>query len=339
MPRAKFVKADIAREYVEKFPNTSKAAIARMLIRDHPVVWPSLNAARGAVNFVTGTMGKALRASSSHRSDLRRPGLKGNGFPDLPKGITHFKEWAPFVIDGAAKSLLLPDCHIPYHDKAAMDTAIAYGKAQLADLIILNGDFSDFFSCSFWEKDPRKRNLRNEIDLVRQAVTHIRDQFPKARIIYKIGNHEERWERYLQVKAPELLGIEEFELTKILWLDKLGIEIVTDKRPIKLGELFIIHGHEFKFGITSPVNPARGFYMRAKETCIGSHLHQTSSHSEKSLAGTIVSTWSTGCLCDLHPDYSPLNKWNLGFAYVEVDSRGMFQMENRKIIDGAVYND
>lgn len=333
-----FSKADITREYVEKFKLASKAAIARIMFRDHPLIWSTVAAARSSVNFVTGTMGNKSR-KTEHRTDLHRPGRTGNGFPNIPRGLTHFREWAPFDILEARRTLILPDAHIPYHDKRAIDTAIAYGVHRNSNLIIINGDWSDFFSLSFWEKDPRKRKLKNEIDIIRQSLRHVRGKFRKARIVYKIGNHEERWERYLALKAPELLGVEDFELTKILWLDDLGIEVVTDKRPIQLGKLFVIHGHEFKFGITSPVNPARGFYMRAKETCIGSHLHQTSSHSEKSLSGEIISTWSTGCLCDLHPDYSPLNKWNLGFAYVETAGGGQFQMDNRKIIGGRTYRD
>lgn len=333
-----FNKSDITREYVEKFPTTSKRAIARMMMRDHPLIWPTPHAARCSVNLVTGSGGNHNR-SHTRLKDLYRAGKEGNGFPSIPPGLAHFKDWALFPIPEARRVLLLPDAHIPYHDKNAIDLAIRYGVRRKANLIILNGDWGDFFSASFWEKDPRKRDLKNEIALIRQSLEHLRGKFPDARIIYKIGNHEERWERYLTVKAPELLGMKEFELTHVLHLDELRIEVVTDKRPIKLGGLFVIHGHEFKFGITSPVNPARGFYMRAKETCIGSHLHQTSSHSEKSLSGEVISTWSTGCLCDLHPDYAPLNKWNLGFAFVRTDGLGGFQMDNRKIIDGKVYSD
>ena len=50
-----------------------------------------------------------------------------------------------------------------------------------------------------------------------------------------------------------------------------------------------------------------------------------------------MSTWSTGCLCDLHPDYRPLNNWNHGFAIVEVAKDGTFQVQNKTVINGTIY--
>jgi hypothetical protein len=41
--------------------------------------------------------------------------------------------------------------------------------------------------------------------------------------------------------------------------------------------------------------------------------------------------WSTGCLCDLTPDYSRVNRWNHGFAVVEVDEAGSFNVDNLRI--------
>jgi len=165
----------------------------------------------------------------------------------------------------------------------------------------------------------------------------LREGFPKARLVYKLGNHEERYERYMSVKAPELLGVAEFETQHLLGFANLGVGLVRDKRPIRLGKLNVVHGHEYSFPIANPVNPARGYFLRAKTHCLGGHLHQSSQHSEKNLEGKVVSTWSTGCLCDLHPDYRPLNNWNHGFAFVEIDKAGAFHVENLKLIDGEIY--
>jgi hypothetical protein len=336
MSKPKFSKSDVAREYVRRFPKSSKRAIARMLVRDYPSVWLTLNAADLTVRYVTGSLGQRSAQAASHK-ELFHKGHKG--LPELPEGITSFVDWKPVVVPGETKTLILPDVHIPYHDKAALLTAIEYGVARNPTHILLNGDWMDFFSVSFWEKDPRKRDLKREIDMGRDMLSYLRCRFPDAQIIFKIGNHEERWERYLSVKAPELLGVEDFEIRNVLRLEKMGVDLVSDMRPLKFGELFVVHGHEFKWGITNPVNPARGFFMRAQDHCLGSHLHRTSSHSEKKMDGEVISTWSTGCLCDLHPDYQPINKWNHGFAYLEVDKRGMFQLDNRKVIDGEVYRD
>jgi predicted phosphodiesterase len=233
--------------------------------------------------------------------------------------------------------LVLADIHLPYHDRDALLLALKYGLDRKADTILLNGDTADFFAVSHWERDPRKRDLPGEIAAVRTFLEALREGFPKARIIFKLGNHEERWERYLFAKAPEVVGLDIFELGKILEFDDLGIEEVRDMRPIRLGKLNVIHGHEYRFALSNPVNPARGFYLRAKTHVLGAHLHQSSQHTEKSLEGLVIGTWSTGCLCGLHPDYRPLNNWSHGFAFVEVVKDGGFHVANPRIIGGNIY--
>jgi hypothetical protein len=99
----------------------------------------------------------------------------------------------------------------------------------------------------------------------------------------------------------------------------------------------VLHGHEYRFPITNPVNPARGLFLRAKALAMCFHFHQTSQHSERNLAGKIMSTWSIGGLMDLHPDYRPLNNWNHGFAIVPFNSSGEFEVESYRIIGGKAY--
>ena len=156
-------------------------------------------------------------------------------------------------------------------------------------------------------------------------------------MIYKIGNHEERYIRYMKVKAPELLGIPDFDFENVFKLDNYGIELIADKRPIKLNKLFILHGHEYVYSISNPVNPARGLYLRTKENTICGHFHQSSSHSENNIEDEFTTTWSVGHLSEAHPQYMPLNKWNEGFAIIETTGNKLFQVHNYKIIDKEIY--
>lgn len=324
-----------------RFPEAPSLTLARMAYQENPLLFNSTEDARSTFRYHRGGSGTNNRKRLGDKSHVRAPMQPGDPFGEMPNAIpdgkTHFEDWQAFIIGGEFKALVLADIHMPYHVPSVVETAIRHGKKQGVDTIILNGDVCDFFSVSFWEKDPRQRDLAGEVQAVRQFLSYLRRQFQKARIVFKLGNHEERWERYLKVKAPELLGMEEFEIDKVLWCSKFGIEVVGERRVIRAGKLNVIHGHEYRFGISSPVNPARGFFLRAKTHCLGSHLHQTSQHSEKNLEESVVSTWSTGCLCVLHADYSPINNWNHGFATVEVTKGGVFQVENKRIIDGKVY--
>jgi predicted phosphodiesterase len=329
-------KGDLAAEYHRKFPNAGSMTLAKLIFKEHPALFNDVEAVRNAVRRARGKHGAMHRQSGSTRvadTVVRTT----DAFGSLPEGIRHFEERDPFFITGPARIGIISDVHLPFHEKTPLVEALKHCRKFKPTHLVLNGDIADFFSVSFWEKDPRKRDLKNEIQTTRDFLELLRKQFKDAEIIYKLGNHEERWERYLRVKAPELLGVADFEIQKVLRFEDHGIQCVSDCRPIRAGHLNIIHGHEFRWGITSPVNPARGFYQRGKECALGGHLHQTSAHNEKSMNDIIISCWSTGCLCDLKPDYAPMNKWNHGFATTELDKGGMFEVHNYKLIHGRVY--
>lgn len=245
--------------------------------------------------------------------------------------------WTPHAISAPANVLILSDLHIPFADRTAVRAVFGWARKRKISHIILNGDIADFYAVSRWETDPEKRNFAEEISAIRTFLAGLRHTFPKAKIVYKLGNHEERYERFLRQKAPELLGCDVFSLGNVLRLERLGIQTVSDKRPIRLGRLLtVIHGHEYSFQISNPVNPARGYFLRSKSHVLGAHFHQTSQHSERTIDQKVIAAWSTGCLCDLHPEYRPLNNWNHGFAFVEVTKSGGFQVHNFTIIDGKI---
>jgi len=331
------IKGEFVKEQCLKFQNTANKTLARKLYKEAPEFFSSLEDAYGRVRYYRGKSGNVHRATAGRAGSLvPAKTFSYNPFDDIPEPLHEFEDWKAVEVE-AQKVLLLNDIHIPYHDKGGLTTALKHAKDRKVDTVILGGDFADFYSCSFWEKDPRSRNLKDEIVQVREFMRILRAGFPKAQIVAKLGNHEERWERYLKVKAPEVLGMEEFEYSKILHLEKHGISLVSEKRAISLGKLFVAHGHEWGEGISSPVNPARGFFMRAKASMIGGHYHSSSSHSEKAIDQEVISTWSTGCLCNLHPAYRPMNKWNHGFAEIEIAKDKNFEVDNFKIINGRVY--
>jgi hypothetical protein len=114
------------------------------------------------------------------------------------------------------------------------------------------------------------------------------------------------------------------------------VTLVKDKQLAMAGKFPIMDGHEWQGGFAPPVNPARGLYMKAKESCIIGHHHRTSEHTEKSLKGEVTTTWSTGCLCGLQPDYAPYNQYNSGFAHVIVSKDGNYKVKNMRIIGGNI---
>jgi len=104
-----------------------------------------------------------------------------------------------------------------------------------------------------------------------------------------------------------------------------------------MGHLNILHGHEFGRAISSPVNAARGLFLRANATALIGHFHHTSEHITKDMNGKMIGCFSTGCLCDLRPQYARYNKWNHGFAIVRQEEENYFHVNNVKIHNGKVF--
>jgi hypothetical protein len=342
---------EVVADLLRRFPDHGSKTIARIAYKEHPECFANLEAARQTTQRSRGRRGSSAIAGLGENP--RGPGDPFD-FAKVPNGLKHYEDWRAVQFAGPMRVLVLPDLHIPYHDKESTLAAMRCGKDFGCDTVVLNGDLADFFSISFWEQDPRKRGLKKEIKLVRQFLGALRAAFKDARIIYKAGNHEERWERYLTVKAPELLGVPEFDLSRVYELDywdededgrkvlkkgPLGIEpMIGEKRPVRLGSLNLLHGHEYGNAVTNPVNPARGLFLRSKAFAMCSHYHQSSYHSESTVEGKNIACWSTGCLCDMHPEFQPLNKWNLGFALVEVAESGKFDVHNKFVgVGGKVY--
>ena len=114
-----------------------------------------------------------------------------------------------------------------------------------------------------------------------------------------------------------------------------GVKIIKDKRIVRFGHLNIIHGHEYASGIFQSVNVARGLFLKSKVSSLQGHAHQVSEHTETDMNGKITTTWSVGCLCDMHPDYAKLNKWSQGFAIAKRDGDD-FSVKNYRIHKGTI---
>jgi len=333
MPRKKTYKAEMIKDLLEKFPKASTQSLAKILHESHPLDFTSFDNARNLIRFHRGEL-KSQPPTNVIAERTQEEKEAARAWKKIPE--SDYKTIDPFIIPtGQNRILLLTDIHLPYHDEEALSIALEWGYERKPNAIILNGDTIDMYQASRFIKDRRLRDLAGELDMTRDFLRQLREQFD-CPVYFKIGNHEARWENYLKTVAPELLGIADFELDSILRFGEIGITLIKDKQMIKAGKLNILHGHEFGHSVFSPVNAARGLYMRAKASSIIGHHHQTSEHSEKDLMNEVVTTWSVGCLCGISPEYMPYNKWNHGFAWIETHQNGDFEVKNLRIINGKV---
>jgi len=339
MPRTKDTsKIDAARKFIEKhgkMPDgrlTPSAKLARMLYSEKGHLFDSVEAARFTIRLARGKAGDKNRHYMGNKEMYVEEEMSVNPY-NLP--ASDEASYKPYVIKGK-RILGLFDVHVPYHNIAAVSCAIREGKKMKPDTILLGGDTIDFYQGSDYDKDRSKKQIIDELVIFQDFISVLRKEFPKAKIIFKEGNHEERYNRFLYKKAGELQGIPEFSLENIIRKRAGDIDYVGEKRVIKAGNLNIIHGHEFKGGISAPVNIARGLFLKAKVSCMQGHNHQTSEHTDPDMNGKITTTWSVGCLSELHPQYMPLNKWNHGFVFIEIGEKGSFKVHNKRINKGVM---
>lgn len=325
-----FTKTNLARKYRDKWGmSMATKALARIMYNENNLIFTNLEDARSTLRAIEGKSGKGVRTIVTHKMP-ERPRNPYN----LPESDE--REWLPYKLEGFKNVGILSDIHVPYHSISALTCAIDHFVKIGIDCLLLNGDSLDFHGLSKYLRDPNKRSVSDELDCFAELAKALQSAL-KCKIIFKLGNHDERVDNYVLRKAPELFGLPEAKLQTLINNRVEGIEFVSDKRVIQANALDIIHGHEFAQSIFSPVNVARGLQLRAKTNAIQGHNHQTSEHTETNLRGEIKTTWSTGCLCELHPEYMPINKWNHGFAFLELDTNGIdFRIENYRIRKGKI---
>ena len=327
--------ATITREYRNKYPDMPSKKLARIIYKDNNLAFKSWESALASLRYIEGKQGDKHRAKSTVKNSqfLREEARPYNPY-NLPSSDE--TEFEPYEIKGHKRVLVLSDIHAPYHNIEAITLALQHAKKSKPDALLLNGDSIDCHRLSRFIKDPKKRNFKLELDTFK-ALFDVFEKELKCKIYFKIGNHEERYEHFLYEKAGELVGIEEFEFTNIIKARARGIEIIGGKKPMKLNNLWGVHGHEYVGGISAPVNPARGLFLRSKVSSFQGHCHQTSSHVESRLSGESIATYSIGCLSELYPDYMPFNKWNHGFAEIDLDENGQdYEFRNYRIKNGKV---
>lgn len=321
----------LAEELCQKYPEHSNLGLAKKLRADHPECYSSVERARDYVRMIRGVHGKKHRPSATQPRAKGKAGTK----PKLPPSFE--EAWTPFDLGSGIKIGVMSDAHIPYHVSIAVESAVAYLKKQKPDVLLINGDWCDFYQISRWQKDPGKRRFVEEVKVIKQSLEWLRHEFPKARIVFKEGNHEERFSAYVFNRAPEIFDVPCMLLPQFLELKKYGIEHVDELRPVMAGKLPVLHGHELGATLFSPVNPARGAFLRTHHTVLVGHSHQTSGHADCDMMHKETFVWSTGCLCGLNPRYRVINRWNHGFAFVEVSKDGSFDVSNLRISkDGTI---
>jgi predicted phosphodiesterase len=320
-------------EYLERYHDKPILTIAKKLVKENPDLFVNVESARTKLRYYSGLSGKYSRKNV--KKHLQRDlTYNYNPFDNIPESYQDKREF--YQLPSTCTNIaVLSDIHFPYHDAEALKIAIDWIIENKCNCIYLNGDILDFYQLSDFLKDPHKPTMKKEIELGRWFLKSLRQTFPNIPIYYKIGNHEMRFERWMKVKGFEFLGMDEFKLSVLLGFAENHIIEIDKYTVAHAGDLRIIHGHEYR--TSGGVQPARLLYLKTKSNVLAGHYHRISEYIDRNIDNKFHGGWSTGCLCELSPDYMPNNDWCHGFARVLVYPDKSFTVDNHKIINGKLH--
>lgn len=138
------------------------------------------------------------------------------------------------------KYVIIPDVHVPYHDKKSWALLLKSIAAIKPYGIVILGDFLDNYCVSSHSKDPNRAvDLKWEVGEAKKLLGELNKIEGVEHKIFIAGNHENRLERYLAERAPALFNIVKTE--ELLELTKNGWKYVDYKDYYRIGKVNFTH--------------------------------------------------------------------------------------------------
>ena len=232
-------------------------------------------------------------------------------------------------------ALVFNDLHYRFQDDKAIELTLKAGDALEPDYIFLNGDLIDNWEISKFHKSSKlrsKASLSKELEDARKFLTALRHRFPASTIFYIGGNHEYRWDVFIESHAKELTGLRGLSLEEQLDLDKLDIKWVykgLKESSYLWGKLLI--GHFDRVSKHSSMT-AKLLVEDKGISLIQGHCHRGGLFYKRVYDRMLVGV-ENFCLSDLDPPYIDRPNWSHGFSVVYKDKNSdLFSVAPHPII-------
>jgi len=287
-----------------------------------------------------GAAAKKLRCSTGAlRAAFQR---RGKGSPSDHLGAVPGTVFAKFFFseptpDPIERVLVCPDIHIPYHDQNAWETFLRAAVAFQPDRLVFLGDGADCYEISEFAKDPaRKHNFFSEMEAVNVEFDRV-SALGIKKVDYLLGNHEDRLNRLIAKRAPELHGFT--SLPKILRFKERGWTWHEYGEQLQIGKIFFAHD----YGPSGARAVSQALAATGHSVLFG-HTHR----AQVEYVGTTDGTRHVGMSCGWLGDYNSLafayarrwkakKEWTHAFASVEIErATGHGYAQLHPIIDGHV---
>jgi hypothetical protein len=165
--------------------------------------------------------------------------------------------------------LVIPDMHVPFHDKAAFNTVLRAARALKPYGLINLGDMADMMSVSTHPKTPADMRWQLEDEVA--EVIKVRRQLDALGCKDKritLGNHETRGQRLAQKHAMGLF--DSLDPDRLFGFTKAGWKVYGYQQHVRIGKINYVHDVGFSGANTAAQN-ARVF----QTSVVGGHCHNT----------------------------------------------------------------
>lgn len=255
--------------------------------------------------------------------------------------------------DGYIHILALSDFHVPY--QVPVDTFAAYrGKV---DVLVLNGDIEDCWSCSSFPK-PYRVPFDDEMVQTREYLIQLIRTIAPRQVYFTRGNHEDRLLRYLTNKVSDdlLTLMPDSPLDLIVndgfrhidrqtghvsyyaplrqeFADECEL-IYTGDWKCKVGHAIFAHPAAYSSVMPKTTEKAVDYFLRVDrdfDTVVLAHTHKLGYYQQGNIA-----MFEQGCCCRTellnYADGKLTMPQQKGFLYLVQDADGHILLDETKLI-------
>ncbi len=230
------------------------------------------------------------------------------------------------------RGLIVPDTHVPFHDPVAWPLMVKAGRAWRPDIVVLLGDFMDFYQLSRYSKDPDiMSSVEADCEVGVELLCELED-LGAEEYHYLEGNHEERLKKYVNEYCPQLKGL--VDLEKLLQLE--GWNVTPYGQGIDLGHCYFTHDLG-RHGMRA-VEQAR---VESETNVVIGHLHKMQSVYAGNAFGTPKFGQCVGWLGDpkkvgYKHRRKALRDYQHGFGTFLLEPDGRIFVNGHPIVNGGV---
>ncbi|MBA7661934.1 hypothetical protein ES703_69954 [subsurface metagenome] len=225
---------------------------------------------------------------------------------------------------------IINDTHNPFQDQRALrEVELFLGDLQ-PGLVLYPGDMGDFYQLSKFDKNPhRATKLQSDLNSTASLFKRQRVSLPNTRMIFELGNHEDRLRRFLWSGSPALASLDCLTVEGLYKLKESEVECVDYEEGVLINGVFLVdHGDMIR---AHSSYTAKGMSDKHGGCGIHGHSHRLGSYYKRDRFG-IWGWWENGCLCSLDPDWIQNPNWQQGFSIVHF-TKDRFWVEQIQIIN------